>query len=176
MVMNFCGVKKIAKILAPSRSALKKPRNAQSRHSRNVSRQVLDLLRELFIHAPRSVVHRSEDQILQHLLVFARKSLLLNFDFRQLFLPVHLDRDHSAAGACFHANLSALMLEVFLHLPQLRHHLLQRFDFHFNPRFAVSLLKSSRRTAPASLERWDPLPFALAIPMLSAVRSGWNPV
>src|SRR5262249_26866328 len=126
---------------------LKQSRNLQPGNSRNPARQILHLIRQLFIHSTGSLIHRRSDQILQHLLVFVRKNFGLDPYIHDLLLSVHLHRHHSAAGRRFHGHRIHLPLQVFLQLLEAREHLLERADFPPYspvPRFTSVILPPKR--------------------------------
>src|SRR5262249_37798430 len=60
----------------------------------------------------------------------ASEDFRFNAHFEDLLLAVHFDGDHAAAGRGFDSDRIHLPLQVFLHLPQPRKHLLKRVDFH----------------------------------------------
>src|SRR6267142_5094522 len=69
---------------------LKQSGNFQTGDAGHIAGKTLHLIGELFIHAPRSFVHRRAYKVLQHLLIFFRKDRWLDLHFEHLFLPVHL--------------------------------------------------------------------------------------
>src|SRR5216683_6740864 len=119
-----------AVLAAKSGCQLKKSGDLYAGHSGNAAGEVFHLVGEFFIDAPRRLVHRRANQILQHLLVLAGENVRFNADVHDLLLAVHLYRDHAAAGRSFDRYGVHLPLQVFLHLPQPRKHLLDSVDFH----------------------------------------------
>src|SRR5258707_830235 len=96
----------------------------------NAAGEILHLVGEFFIDAPRSFIHCRANQILQHFLILACENVRLDANVHDLFLAVHLHRDHAAAGRRFHCHGIHLPLQVFLQLPESREHLLESADFH----------------------------------------------
>src|SRR6266404_2857908 len=92
--------------------------------------EILHLVAELFVNAPGSFIDGGTHQVLQHLLVLARKNFRLNAHVHHLLLAIHLHGDHAAAGRSLHGHGIDLALQVFLHLPEPRKHLLDSIDFH----------------------------------------------
>src|SRR5258707_5887885 len=127
--------------------SLKQAGDLYAGDSGNAAGEILHLVGEFFIDAPRRFVHRRADQILQHLLILARENVRLDADVHDLFLAVHLHRDHAAAGRGFHGHGIHLPLQVFLKLPESREHLLESADFHQDsswPRFTSEILPPKR--------------------------------
>src|SRR5229473_4864799 len=136
-----------AGLAAKSARSLKKSRNLHSGNSRNAAGEIFHLVRQFFIDAPRRFIHGRAHQVLQHLLVLARENIRLNADVHNLFLAVHLHRDHAAAGRGFHRHGIHLPLQVFLKLPESREHLLESADFHQDsswPRFTSEIFPPKR--------------------------------
>src|SRR5260370_21304716 len=126
---------------------LKESRNFHSGNSRNSTGEVFHLVGEFIVHAPRRLIHSRANQILQHLLVFAREYVRLDAHVHNLFLAVHLHRDHSAAGRSFDRDGVHLPLQIFLQLPEPRKHLLESADFHQDSswrRFTSEILPPKR--------------------------------
>src|SRR5260370_22931049 len=104
--MGLSGIQRtwIYGLLARSISGLKESRDLHASDSRNAAGKVFHLVSELIVYAPRRFVHGRANQILQHLLVFARKDVRLDAHVHNLLLAVHLYRDHSAAARSFYRN------------------------------------------------------------------------
>src|SRR5262249_54167380 len=88
------------------------------------------------------------NEILQQLGVFAGEDFGFNAQLGDLFLAVHLDGDHSAAGRSFDVDGVHLFLQVLLHLAALRQQLLKRSDFHHDssPRPLTSTIFPPKRS------------------------------
>src|SRR5216683_291757 len=131
---------------------LKESRNFHSSNSRNSASEVFHLVGELIVNASSCLIDRCANQILQHLLVFAREYVRLDAHVHNLFLAVHLHRDHPAAGRSFDRDGVHLPLQILLQLPEPRKHLLESADFHQDsswPRFTSEILPPKR----CSMER-----------------------
>src|SRR6266478_4307323 len=115
------------------KTALKQAGNLNVAEAGNSCGEILHLIGEFFVHAPRCFIHGCAHQVLQHLLILAGKHFRLDAHVHNLLLPVHFDRNHAAAGGSLHRHGIHLPLQVFLHLPEPRKHLLDSVDFHQVP-------------------------------------------
>ena len=77
---------------------------------------------DLRLHLLDGLAAGGDDHVLQHLDVAGHFGV--DLDGEHVLLPVHLHRDHAAAGGGFDADLGDLLLELLLHLLRLAHHLL----------------------------------------------------
>src|SRR5258708_15281050 len=131
---------------------LKESSNFHSGNSRNSPGEFFHLVGEFIVPAPRRLIHSRANQILQHLLVFAREYVRLDAHVHNWLLAVHLHGDHSAAGRSFDRDGVHLPLQIFLQLPESRKHLLESADFHQDSswrRFTSEILPPKR----CSMER-----------------------
>jgi hypothetical protein len=98
--------------------------NLHSSNAGQAAGHVLNLIGELFINTADGVIDGSADQILEQLGIFAREDFGFDAQFRDLLLAVHFHGDHAAAGGGFDVHGIHLALQAFLHLAELRKHLL----------------------------------------------------
>src|SRR6266404_6034099 len=111
-------------------SALKQAWDFHVGQAGNAAGEILHLIGELFIDAPRGFVDRRAHQVLQHLVVLAGENLRLDTHVHDLLLAVHLHGDHAAAGGSLHRHGIHLPLQIILQLLESREHLLESADFH----------------------------------------------